>query len=231
MIKSSLFKIILLLVIVGSSAWTYNWYQGKNAPSLSDTSIPAEGTAIAYVAGGCFWCTESDFEKVTGVVDVISGYMGGHIEGPSYNQVVRGNTGHREMVKIIYDPSVVSYRSLVLELFRETDPTDPNGSFYDRGFQYTSAIYYQNEMEKMIAEEVIEEIEAREIFDLPIATEIVPAGAFWVAEDYHQDFYKTTTTRYNLYRKGSGRDAYIDSIWGDGKHDDLFEKWALQEDM
>ncbi|MBT5187795.1 MAG: peptide-methionine (R)-S-oxide reductase MsrB [Kordiimonadaceae bacterium] len=231
MSKSLLIKIFLFLVVVGSSVWTYNWYLGKTAPSLSDVSTRVEGSAVAYVAGGCFWCTESDFEKVSGVVDVVSGYMGGHIENPSYNQVVGGDTGHREMVKITFDPSIISYRALVLELFRETDPTDPAGSFYDRGYQYTSAIYYQNEVEKKISEEVIAEIEVRKIFDLPIATAIDPAGTFWVAEKYHQNFYATNTTRYNIYRKGSGRDAYIKSIWGNGEHDDIFEKWAFEKSM
>ncbi|MCL4167296.1 UNVERIFIED_CONTAM: hypothetical protein GTU68_010022, partial [Idotea baltica] len=187
---------LLLIAVVGSSVWTYNWYLGKTAPSLPDTSTYIEGSAVAYVAGGCFWCTESDFEKVTGVIDVVSGYMGGHLDNPSYNQVVGGDTGHREMVKIIYDPSVIGYRALILELFRETDPTDATGSFFDRGYQYTSAIYYENDAQKEIAEDVIAEIEARKIFDLPIKTAIDPAGTFWVAEKYHQDFYATNTTRY-----------------------------------
>ena len=229
--KSWLVKIVLLLVVIGSSLWIYNWYLGKTAPSLSDTSTRIEGSAVAYVAGGCFWCTESDYEKVTGVIDVVSGYMGGNVQNPSYNQVVAGNTGHREMIKITYDPSVVSYRALVLELFRETDPTDAGGSFYDRGYQYTSAVYYQNEKEKKISEEVIAEIEKREIFDAPIATSIDPAGTFWVAEKYHQNFYDTNTTRYNIYRKSSGRDAYINSIWGNGEHVDIFDKWLVEKNM
>jgi len=222
-IKTIMWKIILAVALIASTVWIYNWYTGKVAPSLPDTAQPEKGSATAYFAGGCFWCTESDFEKLHGVSDVISGYMGGSVENPSYNQVVKGDTGHREMVKVTYDPSKVSYRRLVLELLRETDPTDSGGSFHDRGYQYTSAIYYQNETEKKIAEEVIVEVEDRKVFDKPIVTSVEAASTFWVAEKYHQNFSKTNTTRYNYYRSGSGRDDFIKSIWGGGEYDDLFE--------
>jgi len=223
-------KIMLLIVVVFSLSWISNWYDGKVSPSIEDVSSGNVDIAVAYVAGGCFWCTESDFEKLEGVSKAVSGYMGGEVENPSYNMVVQGNTGHREMVKVYYDPNIITYRRLVLELLRETDPTDPGGSFYDRGYQYTSAIYYLTESERQIAEDVIAEVESRNIFDKPIVTAVEPAGIFWIAEDYHQDFSKDSTIRYNVYRKGSGRDAFIRSIWGSGEYDDLFEDTDLDYD-
>jgi peptide methionine sulfoxide reductase msrA/msrB len=196
---------------------------GKTAPSGLDSAETEAGEAIAYFAGGCFWCVESDYEKLPEVKDVISGYMGGDIENPSYNQVSSGGTKHREAVKVVYDPTKTNYRELVLHLLRHTDPTDAGGSFFDRGRQYTSAIYYQTEEERLIAEEVIKELEERGVFEGPIATAIEPAGTFWVAEKYHQDYYKKNKIRYKYYRDGSGRDRFIDSVWGDGAHDDLFK--------
>ena len=213
-IKSILLLVLAVLFIV--TAWTYRWYMGKTAPSMPDDAVINKDEKVAYVAGGCFWCTESDYEKIIGVKDVISGYMGGHIDNPSYNQVAGGESGHREVVKIVYDPNKMSYRRIALELLRETDPTDAGGSFYDRGHQYTSAIYYQTEEEKKIAEEIIRAVEERGVFDKPIATSIEAAGTFWVAEEYHQDYYKKNPVQYNYYRKGSGRDAFIES--------DLFEE-------
>ncbi len=221
-VPKKIWKIVAVVVLVFAALWIYNWYNGKNAPSLPDTSTAEEGIATAYVAGGCFWCTESDYAKVEGVTDAVSGYMGGTVDSPTYEQVAAGETGHREMVKVEYDPTVISYRQIVLELFRETDPTDPDGSFFDRGFQYSSAIYYQIEDEKRIAEEVISELEERQVFDLPITTSIEPASTFWIAEKYHQDFSEKSTTRYNYYRSSSGRDVYIESIWGSGAFNDLF---------
>jgi peptide methionine sulfoxide reductase msrA/msrB len=158
---------------------------------------------------------ESDYEKLPEVKDVVSGYMGGTIDNPSYNQVSSGNTGHREAVKVVYDPSKTTYRDLVLHLLKHTDPTDAGGSFYDRGEQYASAVYYQNDEEKLIAENVIKEVNESNVFDKPIVTSIEPAGTFWLAEKYHQDYYKKNSLRYNYYRKGSGRDAFIESVWED----------------
>jgi peptide methionine sulfoxide reductase msrA/msrB len=225
-----LYKIILIIFFALVLTWGNHWYLGKVAPSLKDTSSIGQDRAVAYVAGGCFWCTESDFEKLEGVSMAVSGYMGGEIDSPSYNMVIQGDTGHREMVKVYYDPNIITYRRLVLELLMETDPTDPGGSFYDRGFQYTSAIYYITELEKQIAEDVIAEVEGRNIFDKPIVTAVEPAGIFWIAEKYHQNFSKERTFRYNNYRSSSGRDAFIESIWGSGEYDDLFDAANLDYD-
>lgn len=212
-----MFKIILIVALLAGGYWGYNWYKGKTAPSVADTTSIKTGEATAYFAGGCFWCVESDYEKLPTVIDVISGYMGGNVDNPSYNQVSAGGTGHREAVKVIYDPNKTTYRELALHLLKHTDPTDASGSFYDRGHQYTSAIYYQTDEEKAIAESVIKEVEESKVFDKPIATSVEPAGTFWLAEDYHQDFYKKSSLRYKYYRNGSGRDAFIESIWSGDK--------------
>jgi len=208
---------ILGVLLILSVFWWYNWYMGKVEPSLRDSSVLNNEEAVAYFAGGCFWCVESDYEKLPEVRDVISGYMGGDVDSPSYNQVSGGGTGHREAVKVIYDPAKTTYRELVLHLLKHIDPTDEGGSFYDRGEQYTSAIYYQTEEEKSIAEKVIKEIETKKVFPKPIVTSIEQAGTFWLAEDYHQDYYKKSPIKYKYYRNGSGRDDFIESIWGDGE--------------
>ncbi len=200
--------------------WLYGWYTGKVAPSDVDTSVIEVDEAVAYFAGGCFWCTESDYEKLHGVKEAISGYMGGELLNPSYNEVSSGVSGHREVVKVVYDPSVVSYQRLALFLLQETDPTDADGSFYDRGHQYSSAIYYQTPEEKSIAESVIARVGELGVFDKPITTVIEEAGAFWLAEEYHQDFYKKSSLQYKYYRNASGRDAFIENAWGDGKYDE-----------
>lgn len=210
----------LVTVIIGGllilgAFWVYGWYTGKTAPSKIDMSEINKGESVAYFAGGCFWCVESDYEKLPEVKDVVSGYMGGDVDSPSYNQVSAGGTGHREVVKVVYDSSATTYRELVLHLLRHTDPTDEGGSFYDRGDQYTSAIYYQTEEEKKIAEEVIEGLEEEKVFDNPIVTSVEKAGTFWLAEDYHQDYYKENPVRYQHYRSGSGRDKFIESVWSD----------------
>ena len=172
-----------------------------------------EATASAVFAGGCFWCTESDFEKVDGVVEVISGYTGGQIENPSYEQVSSGSTGHIEAVKIIYDPSKISYEGLLDVFWRHVDPTDPGGQFVDRGDQYRSAIFYANENERQIAEASRDRLQESLRFTKPVATLIEPLGVFYAAEDYHQDYYKKNPIRYKWYRSGSGRDAFLKKAW------------------
>ena len=154
---------VATIATIGAAAqWGYGWYQGRFAPSVLDTSAKSTGptfstsplpatttTALVYFAGGCFWCVESDFEKLPGVVEVVSGYTGGTtgIDGPTYSEVSRGATGHRESVKVEYDPQRLTYAPLVFWLCRHSDPTDATGSFYDRGHQYTSAVYYQTDVE------------------------------------------------------------------------------------
>jgi peptide methionine sulfoxide reductase msrA/msrB len=174
-------------------------------------------TASAVFAGGCFWCTESDFEKIDGVIEAISGYNGGHVKNPSYHQVSAGGTGHLESVKVIYDSSKVSYEQLLDYFWRHVDPTDPGGQFVDRGSQYRSAIFYANETQKRLAEKSKQKLEASGKFNKPVVTEILPLGEFYTAEDYHQDYYKKNPIRYHYYRYGSGRDQFLKKTWPDMK--------------
>ena len=173
----------------------------------------SDDLATAYFAGGCFWCVEADFEKHEGVVEAISGYMGGEVENPTYKQVSSGNTGHREVVEVRYDPEVISYQELLDIFWRLHDPTDAGGSFVDRGFHYGSAIYYANEEQQRLAEGSKEALETSGKFDEPIATEISPADEFYKAEEYHQNYYEKSALQYRFYRAGSGRDGFIKRNW------------------
>ena len=168
----------------------------------------------ATFAGGCFWCTESDFEKVAGVVEVISGYTGGHTENPTYEEVSSGVTGHAESIQVTYDPAKVSYEQLLDVFWRHIDPTDAGGQFVDRGSQYRSAIFYQDDEQRRLAEESKAKLEQSGRFDKPIVTEIVKLGTFYPAEEYHQDYYKKNPLRYKYYRYGSGRDQFLEQVWG-----------------
>jgi peptide methionine sulfoxide reductase msrA/msrB len=168
----------------------------------------------ATFAGGCFWCSESDFEKLPGVVKVISGYAGGHKENPTYAEVSSGGTGHVEAVQVYYDPSKISYEELLDAFWKHIDPTDPGGQFVDRGPQYRSVIFYHDEEHKRLAEKAKEELSHSGRFDKPIVTEIVKFTKFYEAEEYHQDYYKKHALKYKYYRYGSGRDQYINHVWG-----------------
>lgn len=171
----------------------------------------------ATFAGGCFWCMEGPFEELEGVKEVLSGYAGGHTENPTYEEVCTGTTGHTEVVQIIYDSEKVDYSTLLNIFWRQIDPTDPGGSFVDRGSQYRSAIFYHDESQKALALASKKKLEKSGKFDKPVATEISELKKFYPAEAYHQDFYKTNTEHYKRYRKGSGRDLYIKKVWGDSK--------------
>jgi len=169
---------------------------------------------IATFAGGCFWCLESDFEKLPGVVKVISGYTGGHRENPTYKEVSSGTTGHVEAVQVYYDPSVITYRELLDAFWRHIDPTDPGGQFVDRGEQYRSVIFYHNEEQKRLAEESKNALDKSGRFNKPVVTEILPFTRFYEAEDYHQDYYKEHSLKYKYYRHRSGRDQFLEKVWG-----------------
>jgi peptide methionine sulfoxide reductase msrA/msrB len=169
----------------------------------------------AVFAGGCFWCTESDFEKIEGVLDAISGYTGGSMANPTYKQVSAGGTGHVEAVKVVYDPRRVSYAKLLEVFWTHVNPTDAGGQFVDRGSQYVSAIYYADETERRLAERSKQKLAEAGVFAEPIATEILPLGPFYEAEYYHQNYYKKNPLRYKWYRSGSGRDAFLKETWAD----------------
>ncbi|MFA0283026.1 peptide-methionine (R)-S-oxide reductase MsrB [Vibrio sp. 10N.222.55.F12] len=184
-----------------------------------DKTANSGKSEIATLAGGCFWCTESDLEKLKGVTDVISGYSGGELENPTYKQVSSGKSGHIEVINVTYNPDVVSYEQVLDQFFRHIDPTDDKGSFVDRGRHYRPAIFYHNQAQKDVAQNFMMEIDKANIFGAPLKTELIKFEKFWPAEDYHQDYYKKSKVRYNYYRYASGRDQYLDKIFGDDRKD------------
>ena len=183
-----------------------------SAAALPLTAPAAAETQTAIFAGGCFWCVESDFDHVSGVVSTTSGYTGGHVKDPTYEQVVTETTGHRESEKIGFDSSKTSYAKLLDVYFHATDPTDGGGQFCDRGESYTPAIFYLNDEQKKEAETA--KAEAAKELGQPVVTKILPASAFYPAEDYHQDYYLKNPLRYKYYRYGCGRDARLEELWG-----------------
>ena len=181
-----------------------------------------ESDKVALFAGGCFWSLESYFEKIpNGIVDVISGYSGGTNDNPTYENYAEG--GHREVVQVIYDPEKISYGELTEYFFRHINPTDAGGAFYDRGMNYTSAIYYENGEEKKVVEDVIAVIDTAGVFDKSIVTVVLPTSNFWTAEEYHQNYAKNNSVKYAAYRTGSGRDAFLKKTWG-GKESVLYKE-------
>ena len=173
------------------------------------------GHEKAILAGGCFWCIEADFEKLEGVVDVVSGYTGGHVDNPSYQQVSTGGTGHIEAVEVTYDPSIVSYAEILDYFWRHIDPTRDDGQFCDRGPQYRPAIFYQGADQKSVAEKSKAHIERTKPFADQIRVELIPASGFFLAEEYHQDYYRKNAVRYKFYRYSCGRDKRVAELWGD----------------
>ncbi|MDO9533560.1 MAG: peptide-methionine (R)-S-oxide reductase MsrB [Deltaproteobacteria bacterium] len=170
----------------------------------------------ATFAGGCFWCVESDFEKLPGVVEAISGYTGGRGDNPTYENY--GQKGYVEAVQVVYDPAKVSYQALLDYFWRHVDPTDPGGQFVDRGAQYRSAIFYQNPEQQRMAEASKQTLEQSKRFGKPIVTEILPLTKFFPAEEYHQDYYKAHAVKYKYYRWNSGRDQFLQKVWGGKAH-------------
>ena len=172
----------------------------------------AQAKATAVFAGGCFWCMEPPYDTLTGVVATTSGFTGGQKANPSYKEVSGGNTGHIEAVQIAYDPTKISYEKLLEVFWRNVDPLDGGGQFCDRGHEYTTAIFYQNEEQKKLAEQSKSAIEKQ--LKRPVATIIRPAAPFYAAEDYHQDYYLKNPLRYKYYRYSCGRDQRLEKLWG-----------------
>lgn len=175
---------------------------------------------IATLAGGCFWCMESPFEKLPGVHAVISGYTGGSEDSPTYKQVASGLTGHREAVQVFYEKSLISYSELLDVFWRQINPTDSSGQFVDRGKQYSTAIFYHDENQKNIAEKSKQDIDEAGVFEDKVITPIIKFEKFYPAEEYHQDYYKKNPVRYNYYRSRSGRDDYLESVWDNNEADE-----------
>jgi peptide methionine sulfoxide reductase msrA/msrB len=207
-------KIIFLTIAAASVLAAVGVATDTPSGKRADMSANREGYKTATFAGGCFWCSEADFEKADGVIEVISGFTGGKTQNPTYEEVVAGGTGHYEAVQVVFDPRKIDYPKLLDIYWRHVDPTDPGGQFVDRGPQYRSALFYHDEEQKRLAEESKRQLDRSGRFKKPVVTEILPAGVFYAAEEYHQDYYKKNSLRYGLYRQGSGRDPFIRQAWG-----------------
>jgi len=201
-------RLRLILFTIGILTWMPFALMPSNAALGTDTK------ARAYFAGGCFWCMEEAFEQVEGVLWVFSGYMGGNVPNPTYEQVSAGRTGHAEAVEVTYDPAKVSYQQLLEAFWRNVDPLTPNAQFCDHGSQYRSAVFYATDEEKRLAEASKATIEQTKEFPAPIVTELVPASTFYQAEDYHQDYYKKNPFRYKYYKYSCGRAKRLEALWG-----------------
>jgi peptide-methionine (S)-S-oxide reductase len=186
---------------------------GANFASAAETTS-TDKSAIAIFAGGCFWCTESDFDKVAGVISTTSGYIGGQLKNPSYEAVSSGQSGHIEAVQVHFDPSKTSYAKLLQAYWPTIDPLNAHGQFCDKGTQYLSAIFYNSPEQQQLAQASTAALAASGRLPAPIVTQILPASTFYPAEDYHQDYHSKNPLRYNYYRRGCGRDTRLEKLWG-----------------
>jgi len=206
---------IVVLGLIGVRLYAMD--SSNQSSNQSSKYAPEDSSlAVATFAGGCFWCVESSFEQVPGVVEVVSGFSGGKEVNPSYQEVSSGKTSHTEAVQVYYDPSKITYEGLLQNLWRTMDPTDANGQFVDRGQQYRPAIFYMNDEQQKAAEKSKAELSKSGHYDKPVIIEVAPFTAFYPAEDYHQDYYKKNPVRYKFYTFNSGRYQFVDKIWGEG---------------
>ena len=180
--------------------------------------------SVATFAGGCFWCVESDFDHVPGVLRTVSGYTGGDVKYPTYSDVTSGSSGHREAVQIFFDPGKVTYAELLEVFWRSVDPTDAGGQFCDRGDSYATAVFVHNAEQRRLAESSRQTLEDSGLLDAPVVTPIETAAEFYPAESYHQDYYEKNPTRYKFYRYTCGRDARVEELWGEQAHQGLVKK-------
>jgi len=192
-----------------------------HTPVFADTPAaaqrPAAHTETAILAGGCFWCLEADFEKLDGVVDVVSGYTGGHVENPTYKQVSAGGTGHVESVEVTFDADKITYPQILDYFWHHIDPTRDDGQFCDQGPQYRPVIFYRDETQHQQALASEKHIAQTKPFAQPLKVEITRAGTFYPAEEYHQDYYRKNPVRYHFYRYNCGRDARVETLWGESR--------------
>jgi len=210
--KKFKYKYIVLVALVFVSLVTYT-KTGHNSEPVENRIDKDIKYDIATLAGGCFWCIEAAFEKVEGVVGVVSGYSGGHVENPTYKAVTASKTGHFEVVQVKFNPGKISYDEILVVLFKQIDPTDATGSFVDRGPQYRSAVFYHNESQKEAADNLIKEVNASKRFEKKVTTQVLAFKNFYAAEEYHQDYYKKNKYSYKYYRLRSGRDKFIKKAW------------------
>ncbi|MCA9561922.1 MAG: peptide-methionine (S)-S-oxide reductase MsrA [Myxococcales bacterium] len=205
-----LVALLSVLLIVGCHS------SGANAQTGQPLAPPVpEGMSVAIFAGGCFWCMEGAFEDIEGVSEVLSGFTGGTEANPTYHEVSYGQTSHTEAVWVVYDPSAITYSQLLDVYWRSMDPTDLGGQFADRGTQYRPAIFVANEEERAAAEQSKQALQESGVFDEPIVVPIVDAGPFYVAEDYHQNYFRTNSAHYQRYREASGRGPFLRAHWSD----------------
>ncbi|MDH5428270.1 MAG: peptide-methionine (S)-S-oxide reductase MsrA [Nitrospirota bacterium] len=202
--RTALVNLVFVCMIAGSVL---------GAPEVYSSNDEKE-TAKATFAGGCFWCMEEAFEPVEGVVSVVSGYTGGQVENPTYEQVSAGGTGHTESIEVTFDPQKVSYEHLLEVFWRNVDPTTPNAQFCDHGNQYRTAIFYHDKVQQQLIEVSKNKIEISKNFPESIVTEVAPASAFYPAEEYHQDFYSKNPVRYKYYKWNCGRAKRLEQLWG-----------------
>lgn len=209
-----LFLLSLLFVLAACAQSGSNGAGHTSTPDTRPAATPAGTTAVAVFAGGCFWCMEPPFDKLPGVISTTSGYVGGHVPNPTYEQVSAGGTGHAEAVKVVYDPHRVSYTKLLDVFWHNIDPVAVNRQFCDVGSQYRTAIFPIGDEQRRAAEASKRAVQADPRFTQPIATRIEPAATFYPAEEYHQDYYVKNPVRYKYYRYGCGRDLRLREIWG-----------------
>ncbi|HWT12602.1 MAG TPA: peptide-methionine (S)-S-oxide reductase MsrA [Allosphingosinicella sp.] len=203
-------KLLLLFLLLGAGAALASMVSSRSGEAPAQRASAAS-TAAAVFAGGCFWCTESDFDHIPGVISTTSGYSGGRTANPTYRQVSAGGTGHIEAVRVVYDPARVSYATLVERFFRTIDPLDGGGQFCDRGDQYRSAIFVADAAQRRVAQAA--SARASRQLGRPVATAILPAARFYPAEEYHQDYYRKNPLRYRFYRWNCGREARLREVW------------------
>jgi peptide-methionine (S)-S-oxide reductase len=206
-------SLFLPLLLVGCGAVASNASTANPSNAVASTSSRPTNTASAIFAGGCFWCMEKPFDQLPGVISTTSGYTGGTLANPTYQQVGSGGTGHIEAVKIVYDPARITYAKLLETYWKQIDPFDPDGQFCDQGETYAPAIFVANEAEQAAAQASKRAVETRFPGQL-LGVRIIPAKTFWDAEGYHQDYYLKNPIRYNYYRTGCGRDARLKAVWG-----------------
>ncbi|MDA2920052.1 peptide-methionine (S)-S-oxide reductase MsrA [Desulfobacterota bacterium AH_259_B03_O07] len=209
MVMNKFFVILMIFIALGQINVAFA-ESGNKSADIQDKQLEN-----ATFAGGCFWCMQPPFDKLEGVISTTVGYTGGPEKSPTYKEVSYGKTGHAESIEVMYDPTQVSYEELLDVFWMNINPTDPDGQFVDRGKQYRTGIFYHDEEQKKLAEASKETLEKSGRYDKPIVTEIIPASEFYKAEEYHQKYYKKNPIGYKTYRNGSGRDQYIERIWGE----------------
>ena len=208
-------SVVLVAVLLAGATMAAVYPGVASAAEKKESSAALETLEVATFAGGCFWCVESDFDGVPGVVRTISGYTGGQVENPTYRQVSSDTTGHREAVQIYYDPDRIAFVDLLEIFWRTIDPTDAGGQFCDRGQSYTTAVFTNSDEQRRVADSSKKMIESSGVLEQPVVTTIEIAGPFYPAEDYHQDYYKKNPLRYKFYRFSCGRDARVKDLWGE----------------